>query len=141
MSCKRSGMCCQVLYIRVSPRQLRDAYRKWKKGDGSDYAEIDILFPMLEGRALGKRITADGPRYYYGPCKMLGTMPDGKPGCTIQADKPAMCSGYPFYELTPLERPANPAIFRGCGFNTDPDAGVTLSEVGSGLLPLEENER
>lgn len=143
IGCQRSGMCCKVLHIPPSPRELRDNFRAWRdQAPGiTIMQDIWMLFPMLEGRCLGKRDVGYGMRFYYGPCKMLGVMADGKQGCTIQADKPKMCSGYPFYATPEIERPTNPGIMKGCGFNADAAYGVTPEQMSSGLLPLEENEK
>lgn len=69
--CIRTGMCCQRLPIKVSPRQMREAFEEWqRRGQGFTpltmidnphnagyrpvYRDIWLIYPMLKGRCLGK---------------------------------------------------------------------------------------
>lgn len=74
--CVRTGQCCTRIPIPVSPRQLRESYEEWAKSvkrgerehhaihmDGGSrhkevyqaiYSDIDLVYPMLKDRCLGK---------------------------------------------------------------------------------------
>jgi Fe-S-cluster containining protein len=144
-ACLRTGQCCRTIPIHLSPRQLREAYRGWRDGtlppQKPPIEDIHLLFPMLGDRCLGKKVAVleDGSRsfiYLYGPCRNLIEGP--VPACGIHEDKPAMCRRYPYYDGT---RSANPGYMRGCGFNLDPQAGLTADEHRSALEPLTADER
>ena len=58
--CIRTGHCCAMLGIAMSPRFMREKWEFWRSGQGRvddgkvNYPEdIDILYPMLAGRCVG----------------------------------------------------------------------------------------
>lgn len=161
--CIRTGQCCQLLGIHVSPRRLRESYAAWVRGDyddpekakeqglGSLPGDIHLLYPMLAGRCVGKRDTSADPErpawhYYYGPCRMLDFVLEGGvpvPTCAIHDNKPYMCRGYPFYadksHLSDEGNP-NPGFARGCGYNEDPEHGTTEALMRGSLQDLDPEE-
>ena len=143
-ACLRTGMCCQSIMLHLSPRTLREVYRNWRdeKPDSARLEDIYLIYPMLEGKCRGKIQTKYGTKYIYGPCKNLGWEQVEErlvSICTIQNDKPRMCSGFPYYDtvqavtmgLLPRE---NKGHFKGCGYNLDTSAGVSPDDYGVGRL-------
>lgn len=75
-SCQRQGVCCTRIMLPQSPRQMRESYNAWvnltKEGQQRPlhmtvsplgdkhalaahlYGEIELIYPMLAGRCLGK---------------------------------------------------------------------------------------
>lgn len=73
-SCQQQGVCCTRIMLSQSPRQMREAYNGWinltkegsarrlkmtampsdKHGAEHLYNEIELIYPMLAGRCLGK---------------------------------------------------------------------------------------
>jgi Fe-S-cluster containining protein len=136
--CKRTGQCCKIIPIPISPRQLREDYKKYIKGQDYLHANIEIIYPMLKNRCLGKRVMFKSKQllYLYGPCKNYEEI-NGLPTCRIQNNKPWMCSSYPN---------GGHGTFKGCGFNlalNEPEYGYTVGGLSSNrwIIPLEENEK
>lgn len=152
LGCARTGLCCEYVLLDFSPRQLRESYVAWKnrKKQMIRLADIDMIWPMLASRCRGK-FTSRGARagdpkytkYVYGPCKHFRRVrQDGTlvGECTIHAHRPALCSGYPYYEENRAARmsdgppPANPGYMRGCGFNPDSRAGHSTEDFSPAKL-------
>ncbi len=141
----------------MSPRELRENWLGWAREVEAARAGqrpvavvdvidgIDRIYPMTAGRCLGRQPWPqdDGTvrfTYAYGPCRNLDErVIDGRvmPACAIHETRPAMCSGYPIYKKAPTE---NPGMYRGCGYNADPNAGSTEAEFRAQLLPLSPEE-
>ena len=151
-ACARTGQCCQLLWIPYSPHQLRETWKAWRSGKGMAEdkvantktllpADIDLIYPMLAGRSLGK--SASGTKgtsiYAYGPCRNLD-MIGGLSTCTIHANKPAVCRDYPCYGRPEKLADPNPGANRGCGFNRDPKAGTALDDQRMTIVPLSKDE-
>ncbi len=140
-----------------SPRAIRDGYEAWKAGkpSGDIPQDIELTYAMLAGRCKGKRKivqndNTEGWQYVYGPCRNLDwSIVEGKmtPACGIHDNKPAMCSGFPYYgrrravEMVENGPGENPGTFKGCGYNADPKAGKDIETFGDGLVPLDEEEK
>lgn len=146
--CARTGGCCRNILLEWSPRQLREAYRAWRDSlpDVTRLQGIELIYPMLAGRCRGKKRYPSGAvRFVYGPCKHLAVDPGGLAACSIHADRPSLCRGYPTYQdpqkVQMGERPAptNPGYMRGCGYNRDPQAGSTDADFAR-LEPLAPEE-
>jgi Fe-S-cluster containining protein len=112
------------------------------------YEGVELIFPMLEGRCRGKFGAGTKWKYVYGPCKHL-VAADGKDCafCSIHDDRPSMCKGYPYYStaqavmMGALLPDVNPGYMQGCGYNASADAGKTIREYTTDLLPLEKDEK
>lgn len=155
-ACARTGFCCMLIPFAWSPKDLRDSYESWSKGKkgGLVAQDIEMLYPMLAGRCKGKRrIRRRGKdvwQYIYGPCRNLDwSIVDGKvaAGCAVHENKPRMCSGFPHYDssrvvkMTEADPGENLGTFKGCGFNSDPDAGQDIETFADGLVPLDDEEK
>jgi len=155
-TCKRTGMCCRFVLLEVSPRELRARYHQWerstwdKRCDGDFIPEMHLVYPMLAGRCRGKWTNPKEGcvKYVYGPCAHLkeAEEPGDTPACLIHHIKPRICHGFPFYsqgrELQMRahgDRP-QPSYIKGCGFNTDPDAGFGPEDFKK-LEPLTDEEK
>lgn len=154
-ACARSGGCCMSVLLPYSPAELRASFRR-ARGTGSDVTvkleDIEIVYPMLAGLCRGKYKRDDGKfQYVYGPCKhfLQGDALAGRlPGCVIHEDRPKLCSGYPLYErpeqiaMSAGSLGWNPGYMKGCGYNTDPNAGDTQEKYArENLIPIEDNEK
>ena len=155
-ACMRTGMCCETVLMAFSPKQLRDTYRAWRDGkiEGSGLIhlkDIDIVYPMLQGRCRGKRTTSAGTRYVFGPCKHLAhDTVDGREiaSCSIHEDRPQLCRGFPYYSAPQELRNGphadvmqNPGYMKGCGYNADPGVGLVTADVNAELVPLDDSEK
>ena len=131
MGCQRSGMCCTLFFLPISPEELKlkgEEYKKHPYEINGIPARVDEMARMLEDRHVGKLKTGTG--HLYGPCKNLFHTTDGNgktiAGCLIHEDKPYTCVGYPYYfkEQDPEQIiPRNPSQYKGCGYNEDPEFG------------------
>jgi Fe-S-cluster containining protein len=152
-ACARTGLCCRILGLPVSPRALRENYETWLAGcqdqswpDGfTVFQDVWLLFPMLTGRCVGKERIDDGAdtptwRYFYGPCRFLGVELDDhipRATCGIHRHKPSMCRDYPHYDFRQTD---NPGQMLGCGYNRDPRFGTTERQIRERLVPCDPDE-
>ena len=119
--CKRCGKCCEDVQLVISPKELEASYKAWHESDKSHsvriFQEIYLLFPMLEFKFYDRH----AGRWHY-RCKHL-THENGLAKCTIYKYRPAMCSGFPFYDHSKevrmgLEQSQDePSQYEGCGYN------------------------
>lgn len=188
--CMRQGVCCTRIMLPVSPRDLRESYNAWirqykERGSvalkmtasepGSKmraehlYGEIELLYPMLAGRCLGKmwlthtgdegvRQMHRGPkpspmlgnrerakqneqlRYVYGPCKHFAWK-------TTDTKLHGVCT---IHDIRPnmcrdyphYSNPLGPnmGMWKGCGYNVDADYGLSEADFKEPLEQLEDNE-
>lgn len=143
MGCQRSGMCCTLFFLPISPEELKlkgEEYKKHPYEINGIPARVDEMARMLEDRHVGKLKTGTG--HLYGPCKNLFHTTDGNgktiAGCMIHDNKPYTCVEYPNYfkEQNPTKIiPLNPSDYKGCGYNINSEHGKTLDEQ---LVGLEE---
>jgi hypothetical protein len=152
--CGRSGQCCHFVLLDMSPRRLWEDYADWSKNPNLKYSDaraihfddIHLVYPMLTGHCRGKWVNphCGTVRYVYG-CKHISLKED-ESVCTIHEIRPQMCRAYPFYGKQPMEmgavaQDANPGYMRGCGYNTDPDAGFSPGDILDGLEELSDDEK
>ena len=145
--CDRQGTCCMRIPLPVSPRQLRESYLEFRArlsdpkatplamgkpiGGTNTHRDIDIIYPMLVGRCLGKKVMSGATMYIYGPCRNFSMNGEGLGECAIHETKPWMCSSYPN---------GGTGTFKGCGFKPDPEEGFSMMDFIN-LLSLDEVEK
>lgn len=110
-SCKRCGMCCKAIPVKIGRREVFEKAKRNKNKDfvfiSKNWVPISCVQATMYNGELGGR--SDG-RFYYYTCLKLSR--DNL--CTVHKRKPKVCSGYPWYG-----KERNPeALIRkeGCGY-------------------------
>lgn len=107
--CKQCGVCCNNIWLPLSPIELQKRYVIWLTGVGDRNAEIHLIYPMLKWKGEGGEfsITSDTgtvlkiKKWLY-KCAHVQELEEEtaegfKTICTIHAHRPDMCRQYPFY--------------------------------------------
>jgi len=112
--CKRCGKCCNPVHLSISPDNLKLGYKNWINRNRGSWKpdDIHLLYPMLKYQSYKK-----STGMYLYKCVHY----DEKKGCTIQENKPQMCSEYPYYDMPQeirigqtWQRPKN--VDKDCGY-------------------------
>lgn len=168
MSCLRTGMCCQRIPLRASPRELRESYEAWLRHHDRErieflrrvqaqdsprlkfYSEIHLVYPMLKDRCLGKiRLPELEPKkeklalvneagYSY----IYGPCRFFERFEIIDG---RLIGGCAINDIKPWMCSSYPnggwGTFRGCGYNRSrPEIGLTFDDFAK-LEPLTEQEK
>lgn len=140
--CDRSGMCCSLIMLPVSPDMLRGMAEAYTSDPNhplktKEFPErTDEVYRMLGDRHIGysKKMRL----HLYGPCRNLYyTEENGKrvANCAIQSVKPEMCRSFP-YDGRP-EDTINPSQYKKCGFNVNKRKGFTKQTIYETFQPQE----
>ena len=148
LNCHRCGTCCQLIPLKSSPRDIRRFVRqnRLERRDALVLTKLECLgwTPIASLQAAnGERAKnrAEGC-YVYTNCPYHSFV-DGLSTCRLHATglKSWMCALYPCYERDGMKCLTNPVLFKGCGYNKDEDAGMTLEAQMENVRSLWKGER
>lgn len=127
--CKQCGVCCNNIWLPLSPIELQNRYVIWLTGAGDRNAEIHLVYPMLKWTGEGTEMSVtseEGTKHkvkkWHYRCVHVQELPEEtvegyKTICTIHAHRPDICRDYPFYGNSVI--PESVTIYPGCVFEDE----------------------
>lgn len=111
--CKQCGMCCEVVALSKSFKEIKALASDGDKTSDCNFAARNFI-PISEKQAhkINPHLKNSENRFYY-RCKMYCELTKK---CTIHDIKPRICSGFPWYNNEPRE---GALLSENCSFQKD----------------------